>query len=75
MGHINIVHKIFVDPSMTYIYKMGHKNIGHKIFVDPSMTYMYKMGHMNIEHKIFVLPFCVSAISFFLDHPLFQISE
>ena len=56
MRNINIGHKIFIDPSMTYMYMMGHIKTGHKIFVDPSMTYMYKMRHMNIEHKIFVDP-------------------
>ena len=54
MGHIDIVHRILVDPSMTYMYKMRNINIGHKIFVDPSMTYIYKMCHITIGHKIFI---------------------
>ena len=46
-------HKIFIDLSMIYMYKIDYMNINiYKIFVDPSMTYIYKMGHMKIENKI-----------------------
>ena len=33
MGHINIGHSIFIDPSMTYMYKMGHVKMGCKLFL------------------------------------------
>ena len=57
VSHVCTSHKIFIDLSMIYMYKIDYINFNiYKIFVDSSMTYMYKMGHMNIEHKIFVDP-------------------
>ena len=43
MVHIHIGRMIFVDPSMTYMYKMRNIDIGYKFFVDPSMTYTYNV--------------------------------
>ena len=43
MVHIHIGRMIFVDPSMTYMYKMRNIDIGYKFFVDPSMTYTFNV--------------------------------
>ena len=43
VSHVCMSHKIFIDLSMIYMYKIDYMNIDIRFFVDPSMTYMYNV--------------------------------